>query len=119
MAGRGGFFEANDTTLTCGWAGEGEPAFPITRAYIERVEFGREPHGAASTITVTAAFGRRPMTLQAARACVAAQVPTASQGLKRIITPPTKTYRLEFVLDGRDYRSAASSVAAARIFANP
>ncbi len=108
MAGGASFFSALDNTLSCGWnEGRADKPFEIVRAKIEKVEFevsdGKGPEGVA----VTSTFGKRTPTPDEAKACL----------VGRSIAPlAAKSYRLEFVFSGRDYKPAASSAAEARVF---
>ncbi len=88
MAGRSHFFEMNDDTGVCGDQ-------PVTRAFIERVEF------AGFAVSVTASFGRR------------ASVDPQDCSPSRV-----KSYHLDFVFDGRDYKPTPASAETARLFAS-
>ena len=74
---------------------------PITRAYIERVEFHPRPSGDGENITVFAQYGETALTAEMIAACSG---------------PPTKPYRIDFLFDGRDYKVAAHSTSALRAF---
>jgi hypothetical protein len=74
---------------------------PITRAYIERVEFHPRPSGDGENMTVFAQYGKTAMTTEMITACSG---------------PPTKPYRIDFLFDGRAYKVAAHSSSALRAF---
>ena len=113
MADKGdaAFFGLYDDTLTCG-DGQGRTfrADPITRAFIQKVEFKSD----GKELSVTAAHGKRRMTKEDAAACEAEGGP----GNKRTsrFLPPVKTYQIDFVFDGHTYKIAPGSEAAARVF---
>jgi hypothetical protein len=103
-------FQVNDDTLTCGeGAGDAEPdqPYPITRAFIEKVEFN------AIAMSVTARFGKRPMKPEDSSACTEEDLREHSVAK---FFPLTKRYRIDFLFDGHDYKLAPASAAAARIF---
>jgi hypothetical protein len=109
MAGEWHFFEMTDTMGTCGADPEDDAeTFPVTRAFIEKVEFTA---GTPAGIAVTASYGARPTTPDAAQACL------HSRGGLAAFAPPVKSYHLDFVFDGYDYRPTPASVAEmARMF---
>lgn len=111
--GEAPFFSAVDNTGTCGDNPESETKpFPVTRAFIERVEFLSNTPNTGSAIAVTASFGVRPTTRELAEACLrVSDGPTA-------FAPPAKSYRLDFVFDGHDYKPTAASAETARMFAS-
>ena len=99
-----GFFSTRDTVSTCGWnvRDESKP-IPLTRNYIERVDFRTRPDGAFQGLSVLARKGERSMTEAQIKAC------TAEQSLNRPhkginFSPPTKPYRVDFTFDGRTFK---------------
>ena len=74
---------------------------PITRAYIERVEFHPRPSGDGENMTVFAHYGKTAMTAEMIASCS---------------SPPTKPYRIDFLFDGRAYNVATHSTSAFRVF---
>jgi hypothetical protein len=116
MAGGGHFFEVSDNTLTCGYSLSDEvESYPLTRGYIERVEFRTNSKGSVPAMSVTAAVGMRPMTPEDVQACFDERNPKKPhRGLSFL--PPTKSYRIDFLFDGHDYKPTPASAAAARAF---
>ena len=108
MAGDKGFLRTFENVFTCG----GDPPFLLTWSYIARVDFGTTDQG-LPLVRVAAASGEKKMSPTDIQACFHTR---DSKGLYRI---PTKTYYLEFIFDGRDYKPSPSSASAARIFAYP
>lgn len=92
-------FSAEESIL-CGGPADvvGEP---ITREYIERVEFHPRPSGDGENMTVFAQHGKTAMTAEMIAACSG---------------PLTKPYRIDFLFDGRAYKVAAHSASALRAF---
>ena len=105
MAGKAGFFSAYDNTLTCGQMGD--ETFPIIRSHIDRVEFISTRRSEVPTITVTATFGKKSTTPEVVKACM---------GKQDAALPVTKSYGIDFLFDGRNYKPSLSSIDAARIF---
>jgi hypothetical protein len=103
------FLAARNNVVACGENFEDETKpFPLTRAFIEKVEFPTMPPGeAGSTISVTASFGRRSIAPQMVQACI------NSPG---VFLPPVTSYHLDFVFDGHDYKPTAASAETARLF---
>jgi hypothetical protein len=97
------FFSVEDTTGTCGADPEGGPkTFPVTRGYIERVEFQDAPDGTLSRLSVFGHRGERTVTLAQANACL------ASRG-RFDFRPAAKPYRVDFRFDdGRMVRVGSS-----------
>jgi hypothetical protein len=117
MAGNGGFFSVEDDTRTCGWNSENErKPFPLTRAYIERVSFGPGARKGLPVISVTAAFGKRLIPFQEAQACIDEHNPNKAH-LGMSLAPSTRSYRVEFFFDGRNYRPSPSSAKTVQMFA--
>lgn len=89
-------------TIPCGG-----PAYvvgePITRAYIERVEFHPRPSGDGDNMTVFAQYGKAALTPEMITACSG---------------PPTKPYHLDFLFDGGSYKVAPNSAGALRLFSH-
>ena len=103
------FFSAPNTVLTCGYDPENQSKpDPVTRAFIERVEFTPDVPPA---ISVTASYGESVLTAAAAKACALSRDRSAA------IVVPVTSYRLDFVFDGRDYKPTAASAKVASIFA--
>lgn len=112
MAGErddGAFFAAADDTPTCGWqqGAKAPDTDPVIRSHIDKVEFSTRTVSGAPMVSVTASFGKKKMTLAEVEACLAEQ---------RDVLPSTKTYRMDFLYDGRRFKPAPSSVEAVRIF---
>jgi hypothetical protein len=86
--------------ITCGGPADvvGEP---ITRAYIERVEFYPRSSGDGENMTIFAQYGKATTTAEMIAACSG---------------PPTKPYRIDFLFDGRTYKVAAHSSRALQVF---
>jgi hypothetical protein len=104
------FFSAHHNVVTCGENFEHETMpFPLTRAFIERVDFPAIPPGGASTISVTASLGRRSIAPEMVQTC------TNSPGA---FMPPVKSYHLDFVFDGHDYTPTPASAETARMFSS-
>lgn len=103
------FFRAADSSFECISHSEDETeSFTLTRAFIEKVEFPATPQGeAASPISVTASLGRRSIDPEMVQACI------DSPGL---FLPPVKSYHLDFVFDGHDYKPRAATAETARMF---
>jgi hypothetical protein len=105
------FFEAHDSTGTCGYDFEDQAnPFPVVRAFIEKVVFPASQPGAGSTISVTASLGLRETTPEIAQACL-----HAKDG-PEAFAPPVKSYHLDFVFDGHDYKPTPASAETARMF---
>jgi hypothetical protein len=103
------FLRAVDSSFGCVSYSEDETeSFTLTRAFIEKVEFPAMPSGDAGLgISVTASFGQRSITPPITRSCV-----TSPTGF----IPPVKSYHLDFVFDGHDYKPMAASAETARMF---
>ena len=101
MAGESSFFSINDNTASCGWNSDDESKLePLTRAYVEKVEFGL---GRPPVVSVTAQTGTRKMTPAEVRACLDEYNPSIPhRGLD--FSPPTKRYRVDFFFDGQGYK---------------
>ncbi len=85
------FFAIGSNTDSCGYNYENESKpFPITRGYIERVEF---QIAADATFRALSVFGRR-----GERTMTPAQVKACLKGIS--FNPPTKSYRVDFKFDG-------------------
>jgi hypothetical protein len=117
MAGDGKeFFVVFDNTSTCGDNPENNSKpYLMTRAAIRKVEFKTSNSSGAAEISVTADYGKRPMTPEDTRACIDEQVQKRPNAGSRFF-PATRRYHLDFVFDGHDYRIGPASAAAARIF---
>lgn len=105
------FFVARHDVITCGenFEDETRPS-PLTRAFVEKVEFAPAASGgAASSVSVTASFGRRSIDPGMVQVCV------RSPGA---FLPPVKSYHLDFVFDGHTFQPTAASAETARIFAS-
>ena len=76
---------------------------PITRAYIESVEFHPQPSGNGESMVILAQYGKAPVTAEMISHCSA---------------PATKPYRIEFIFDGQGYRAAPQSAGVLQLF-NP
>jgi hypothetical protein len=111
MAGErddGTFFAAFDSTLTCGWnQDEQQKPYPLIRTDVYRVEFLTNKANGAPVVSVTASFGKRQMKPEDVEACLA-----KGDG----ILPITKSYRMDFLFDGHDYKPAPSSADTVRLF---
>ena len=110
MAGHAGaFFEVLDTVATCGWNLEDESKpFPLTRNYIERVDFRTRPDGSIQGLTVFARRGERSMTEAEVEACSDEQsLNKPHKGIN--FSPPTKPYRVDFTFDGRTFRRVTAT----------
>jgi hypothetical protein len=107
------FFAAFDNTLTCGdhFKDEAHP-FPITRSFIDKVEFQAIATGRVSAISVMASFGRNTTTPERVLACI-----RASNGASEF-APTVRSYHLDFVFDGHTYKPTAASAETARMFAS-
>ncbi len=89
------FFGAEDTTATCGYNFEDKPKpYPVTRGYIERVQFQNSADGTLQGLSVFARYGQRAMTLKQVKTCM--EPNRYSEFL-----PPTKPYRVDFKFDGK------------------
>jgi hypothetical protein len=114
MAGGRGFFQLFDNTFTCGWNIEDHAKpDPLMRAFIEKVEFETTAKTDVAPISVTAHFGKRSMKPADVQAC---EEYLRKRVLGSRFVPPTKTYRLDFIFAGHDYKLTRSSAAVARIF---
>jgi hypothetical protein len=71
--------------------------------------------GEGEDLTVFARYGRMDMTLARVDACLGQPGDFPPRDL--IFIPPTKSYRIDFLFDGHDYKVAPSTAAAAKIFA--
>ena len=80
------FFTVLDNAGTC------DRGHELTRAFIEKVEF------AGSVISVAASFGQ------------------SKPGDAQPCSPPVKSYHLDFVFDGHDYKPTAASAETVRLF---
>jgi hypothetical protein len=97
----GTFFDVFDNAATCAWniEDESKPS-PITREYLERVEFHNSNDGIFLGLSVFARRGERTMTPTQVKACVQEQIPARPhRGLN--FNPPTQPYRVDFKFDGR------------------
>lgn len=105
----GTFFAAFDDTLTCGWQdGAKEPSTdPVIRTRIDKVEFSANRANGVPLISVTARFGKKQMTAEDVKACMAKQ---------EDVLPSTKSYRMDFSYSGHDFEPAPSSAAAVGMF---
>lgn len=106
---RAPIFGAMDEWLWCGENFEDETKpLPLTRAFIDKVEFpATSSGGAASTISVTASFGQRSIDPGMVETCF------SSPGA---FLPPVKSYRLDFVFDGHTFQPTPASAETARMF---
>jgi hypothetical protein len=107
----GTFFVAFDDTTTCGWQ-QGADALdtsPVIRTHIDKVEFSTriEPDASAPSISVVASFGKKQMTPEDVKACMDKQ-----EG----VLPSMKSYQMDFLYDGRDYRPTPSSADTVQVF---
>ena len=94
------FFGVDDTVSTCGENPEEESkTFPISRGWIERVEFQNAADGWLLGLSVFGRYGERSMTVAQVKACINEQVPGQThRGLS--FNPPTNPYRVDFKFDG-------------------
>jgi hypothetical protein len=99
-----GFFRAEDSMATCG-VDRDQPQ-PVVAANIEKVEFLSKRINGLPGISVTADYGKRTMKPSDWQACIDG----------KLARPATKTYQIEFQFDGKNYRPAQASQAAARVF---
>jgi hypothetical protein len=99
-----GFFSTEDSVATCGWNGEDESKpFPLTRNYIERVEFHTNRDGSIEGLSVFARRGERSMTQAQVKACIDEQSPKGPRkGIN--FSPPTRPYRVDFTFDGSSFK---------------
>ena len=96
------FFEVSDTTQTCGYNEDDESKpFSIERGAIEHVAFESAKAQVVPKINVTVSFGASPMTPDKVQACM--------DGAGVVL--PVRSYGLNFIFDGRDYKMAQSSAA--------
>jgi len=105
MAGDAGIlFEVFDNILTCGsMSDDPSKPTPLTRHYIERVEFRTRPDGSIRGLSVLAREGERSMTSEQVQVCIAEQLPTRPhRGID--FSPPTKPYRVDFTFDGSSFK---------------
>ncbi len=95
------FFSVVDTVATCGYDFEDESnALPITRGYIERVEFQNAADGTLRSLSVFGRYGERSMTIAQTKACMDENKPTKPhRGLN--FSPNAKPYRVDFKFDGK------------------
>jgi hypothetical protein len=108
MAGEESFFTARDTVGACGWNQEDEQKpYPVIRSRIEKVEFSFDKASGASLVTITATYGKRAMTPEDVKACLAN---------RDSILPSTRSYHLQFVFNGYDYSPVPSSANTVRLF---
>lgn len=112
MAGQandGTFFAAFDDTRTCGWqqGAKEQHRDSVIHTHIDKVEFLRGGRDRALQISVTASFGRQPMTREDVQACLAG---------KEEVLPATRSYRMDFLYDGQGYKPAPSSAETVRMF---
>jgi hypothetical protein len=101
MSGKGKIiFEVFDNTATCGLNPEDESkTFPLTRHYVERVQFQSATDGTFRGLSVFGRHGERSMTVAQVNACTDEQIPgRPHRGLD--FRPPTKPYRVDFTFDG-------------------
>ena len=98
--GNAAFFAVGDNTGSCGYNLEDESKpYPLTRQYIERVDFHNAADGTLLGLSVFARRGERSMTVAQVKACGEEQIPgIAHRGLS--FNPPTKPYRVDFKFDG-------------------
>jgi hypothetical protein len=89
------FFETFDNIATCGYNPEDEPKpYPLTRGYIERVQFQKAADGTIRGLSVFARHGARTMTPNQVKACME---PNRSSEF----WPATKPYRVDFKFEGK------------------
>ena len=89
------FFGIVDTTAGCGYDFENESKpFPITRGYIERVDFRNAADGTLQGLFVVGHHGERTVTAAQSKACLGPH-----PGVD--FNPPTKPYRVDFKFDGK------------------
>lgn len=74
---------------------------PITRSYIESVQFHPQPSGDGERMVVLAQYGKAPVTAEMIKTCS---------------VPATKPYRIEFLFDGHAYHVAPSSASVLQTF---
>ena len=96
------FFQVNDTVGACGFGPESEPTI---RAYIDRVDF------TSQGLTVEAWYGRINPTSQQLEECR-----HSFEQTKLYDQVPMKPYSIDFLFDGKTYRVAPASRAAAALF---
>ena len=110
------FFSVFDNTVTCGWSFENaSKPDPLTRAYIEKVEFKTGDESGPLSLSVTARFGKRPMKPEDVKACMEELNRKGYNGPSRFL-PSAKRYHIDFVFDGHDYKVVPASAPAARVF---
>jgi len=102
------FFEVWDNSDSCGENPDDElKPYPLSLAYIGRIEFRRGMGGVAS-ISVSAAYGERKMTREDVDACIAEQNPNKpQQGLSFL--PPTKPEQIDFHFENGTYRRSPTA----------
>ena len=88
--------------------GESKPD-PLTRAFIEKVEFKATERAGVPGLSVTADFGERRMKPEEVPICL------SDQNVVKFL-PVTRRYHIDFVFDGHNYKVAPGSTAAARVF---
>jgi hypothetical protein len=112
------FFSVFNNTVTCGWNFENESKpDPLTRAYVERVEFKTGDEAGPSSLSVTARFGKRTMKPEDVKACMDEKNRKGPSSPSRVL-PGTRRYHIDFIFDGHNCKVAPASVATARIFAD-
>ncbi len=101
--GGASFHEIGDNTGSCGYNLEDETKpFPLTRGYIERVQFQNSADGTLQGLSVFARRGQRAMTPKQVRACM-------EPNRNSEFWPPTKPYRVDFKFDGKRMIRTGSS----------
>lgn len=107
------FFSMFDNTLTCGFdLIDDNKANPITQGVIDKVEVGDVTRNTTPSLAVTVRFGRKLMTPGEVQTCIN----EIRSGGSSSFMPPAKTYRLEFVFDGAQFKLTRDSLAVARTF---
>ena len=114
MADESHFLELIDNTSTCGYNDEDETRpNSLTRAFVQKVEFPARNPRRDSAISVTFGLGNRSMTREEVQACLDEQNPKRPhRGVS--FAPSVRSYHIDFLFDGHDYRPTPASAARMR-----
>ena len=109
--GKSTFFQVFKNTLTCGWnSDDNSKPYSLIRSAIEKVEFKND---VKPIMSITATFGKRLLSLEDAKTCIDEQVKKPNEPVR--FYPATKSYRVDFVFNGHEFKISPYSAAFAQI----
>ena len=108
-AGQAAFFAVGDNTGSCGFNLEDESKpYPLTRHFIERVNFQVANDGTLLGLSVFARHGEQSMTVTQVGACID-EHKLANAHRRLNFDPSTKPYRVDFKFNGEHMVRVGSS----------